>query len=288
MLTVGATRLRLGTAGAAKLFVNGMPAGWLAPARRNAMEEAEFDVTLAEGENEISVWFEDLAERDAVVRVKLVWVAGPEAEAALPYDAPGATVHAVDDAIAAMHLDAKHYDNAEIRLVLPVPFPGPVEGQVTVAGDFMAHGAQSFPLRIPAGANSVRLCHSSALRPNNLCFQLALACEGFATEATLGAEITNLPPSARSRASGVPISKQASVVSVSSSPWAAIQPRAQIWINHPGEVKQSGFGRPSFWGGSASVPQVQQYRDLAIALFDGDVSQLDFAHAWFPTPAFDD
>lgn len=65
-------------------------------------------------------------------------------------------------------------------------------------------------------------------------------------------------------------------------------PRAQIWINHPGEVKQSGFGRPSFWGGSASVPRVQQYRDLAIVLFSGTAGQLDFTHAWFPTPVFDE
>jgi hypothetical protein len=591
----GPARLRLGTAGAAKLHVNGAPAGWLAPARRNAMAEAEFDVTLAEGRNEISVWFEDLAERDAVVRVKLVWVAGPEAEAALPYDAPDASVHAVAEAIAAMHLDAKHYDNAEIRLVLPVPFPGPVEVRVTVAGDFMAHGAQGFALSVPAGAREVHLCHSGALRPNYLYFHLALACEGFATEATLGAEITSLSalgpvpaspqariaealgwiaahaeddtetalacldigtpetlaraeaiiahelrgierchdcadfalvpliwgrlrygdrlpaalvkridaamlayrywmdepgndvqwyfsenhallfhtaaylaghhlqeatfarsgrrgrdqaaigkvrldgwfdhfeaaemaefnsvayfpidlkgltalfalaPDARIRArAGAAIARLVTIVANSAhhgaltaaqgrsyehtlcttttselsglarllwgmggygahvnalaqvalalrddglvladladragwldagtaQEWCFWQgrdafarlyhhktaetamgsaahyrwgdwgyqetliharigrdPRAQIWINHPGEVKQSGFGRPSFWGGSASVPRVQQYRDLAIVLFDGDPSQLDFTHAWFPTPVFED
>ena len=41
-------------------------------------------------------------------------------------------------------------------------------------------------------------------------------------------------------------------------------PQAQVWINHPGEVIHSGYGRPSYWGGSASVPRVQQYRDLAL------------------------
>ncbi len=62
---------------------------------------------------------------------------------------------------------------------------------------------------------------------------------------------------------------------------------AQIWINHPGEVIHSGYGRPSYWGGSASIPRVQQYRGLALVWFDGQPEQPDFTHAWFPTPAFD-
>ncbi len=64
-------------------------------------------------------------------------------------------------------------------------------------------------------------------------------------------------------------------------------PDAQIWINHPGEVIHSGYGRPSYWGGSASVPRCQQYRGLAVLLFDGQPEQPDFTHAWFPTAVFD-
>lgn len=64
-------------------------------------------------------------------------------------------------------------------------------------------------------------------------------------------------------------------------------PAAQVWITHPGEVIHSGYGRPSYWGGSASVPRVQQYRDLAIVRFDGVAPQPDFTHAWFPAPDFD-
>lgn len=65
-------------------------------------------------------------------------------------------------------------------------------------------------------------------------------------------------------------------------------PQAQLWINHPGEMRQSGYGRPSYWGGSASVPRVQQYRDLAIVVFDGAAPQPDLSHCWFPTRSFDD
>jgi hypothetical protein len=64
-------------------------------------------------------------------------------------------------------------------------------------------------------------------------------------------------------------------------------PAAQIWINHPGEVIHSGYGRPSYWGGSASVPRVQQYRDVALVMFDGVPPQPDFTHCWFPAPDFD-
>lgn len=64
-------------------------------------------------------------------------------------------------------------------------------------------------------------------------------------------------------------------------------PDAQIWINHPGEVIHSGYGRPSYWGGSASVPRCQQYRGLAVVWFDGQPEQPGFTHAWFPARMFD-
>jgi hypothetical protein len=64
-------------------------------------------------------------------------------------------------------------------------------------------------------------------------------------------------------------------------------PDAQIWINHPGELIHSGHGRPSYWGGSGTLPRVHQYRGLAVALFDGAAGQADFTHAWFPRFALD-
>jgi hypothetical protein len=66
------------------------------------------------------------------------------------------------------------------------------------------------------------------------------------------------------------------------------EPRAQFWISHLGEMVQSGYGRPSYWGGSASVPRVQQYRGLALVSFAGTAGQMEFTHAWFPTEAFEE
>ena len=65
-------------------------------------------------------------------------------------------------------------------------------------------------------------------------------------------------------------------------------PDAQIWINHPGETIHSGYGRPSYWGGSGTLPRVHQYRGLAVAVFDCAAEQPDFTHAWFPREAFDE
>jgi len=62
---------------------------------------------------------------------------------------------------------------------------------------------------------------------------------------------------------------------------------AQVWINQPGEVIHSGYARPSYWGGSASIPRVQQYRDLAVVVFRGVPPQPGFTHCWFPRQAFD-
>ena len=64
-------------------------------------------------------------------------------------------------------------------------------------------------------------------------------------------------------------------------------PDAQVWINHPGEVLHSGYGRPSYWGGSGTLPRVHQYRDLAVVIFDAAAEQPDFTHAWFPRQVFD-
>lgn len=187
----GPARLRLGICGAAKLFVNGEAAGWLSPTVRNAMTKAEFDVTLREGLNEIAVWQEDLAERDAVIRVLVEWVDGPPARAAHPFDADDALVRGVEAAIAAMHLDRKHYDDTdEIRLVLPCPFPARVAAQVVVSGHFMAHDSQGIALDIAPGAGHAVIGKAGDFPADYRYFHLDLECGGFRTRATLGAEIS--------------------------------------------------------------------------------------------------
>jgi hypothetical protein len=66
------------------------------------------------------------------------------------------------------------------------------------------------------------------------------------------------------------------------------KPEAAIWINHPGETIQFGYGRPSYWGGCGTIPRAQQYRGLAVLSFTTYEEQPDFTHAWFPKAEFDE
>lgn len=64
-------------------------------------------------------------------------------------------------------------------------------------------------------------------------------------------------------------------------------PDAQIFINHPGETIHSGYGRPSFWGGSGTLPRLHQYRNLCVLRFRTAEEQPDFTHAFFAPALFD-
>jgi hypothetical protein len=66
------------------------------------------------------------------------------------------------------------------------------------------------------------------------------------------------------------------------------RPEAAVWINHPGETIQFGYGRPSYWGGCGTIARVQQYRGLAVMDFAAFEEQPDFSHAWFPIAEFDE
>lgn len=187
----GRARFRLGICGAAKAYVNGQPAGWLAPATRNAMNHAEFEADLTEGDNEIAIWFEDLAERDAVIRIDLALISGPLCSEGYPFPAPAETVAAVERAMEAMHLDRAVYDGGEVALICPKPFPGDADGAVKVAGHFMSHGGLSNTLTIPKGAERVAVCNAEDLPADYRYFDIALNCQGFETSIRLGAEITH-------------------------------------------------------------------------------------------------
>ncbi len=70
---------------------------------------------------------------------------------------------------------------------------------------------------------------------------------------------------------------------------AFLGPDASVWINHPGELALTGSGRPSYWAGNGSLPDVVQYRDLAILTYCiPDADEIGFTHAHFPASAFDE
>jgi hypothetical protein len=71
----GEGRLRLRTCGGAVLFINGQEAGWMAPYGRNLGIDRRIQVALKAGRNDIRIWFDDLAERDARYYFQLDYLA---------------------------------------------------------------------------------------------------------------------------------------------------------------------------------------------------------------------
>lgn len=187
----GTARLQPGICGAARIYVNGQSAGWLSPATRNAMDETEIEVELQAGDNDIVFQFEDLCERDAVIRLSLIWLSGPTARVGYPFETEAATVHEVERALEAMHLDRAVYDGEEIELVCPQPFTRSVAARMEIAGYFMSHGKRQMAFEIPAGAERVRLCLSCELPADYRYFDITVDCGGFTTALRLGAEITH-------------------------------------------------------------------------------------------------
>lgn len=65
-------------------------------------------------------------------------------------------------------------------------------------------------------------------------------------------------------------------------------PKARIWINHPGEKEPNGEARPSFWAGNGILPRVNQYRNRALIIMEHVNHDISFSHLYFPKDAFDE
>lgn len=196
----GQAQITLGTCGRAVLLVNGVQAGWMAPTSRNAMAQHDISLPVRAGENEIAVYIEDLAERDARILLSCIWRAGPAARAVPPFP-PIAS--AVEETLSAAHLDRTSYQAQPIVLVLPEPLPHPAQIRLTVAGDFMSHTAETRQFDLPAGARALDLGPSEGYPADYRHFTFDLTCQGFSARRVLGVEISHAqrqgpPPAALS------------------------------------------------------------------------------------------
>ena len=69
---------------------------------------------------------------------------------------------------------------------------------------------------------------------------------------------------------------------------ATLDGTAQVFINHPGEEKIYGNGRPGFWAGNGCLPMAVQHRNIAIVKYNiEDEKLLDYTHAYVPLSEFD-
>ena len=185
----GTARVRLGTCGGAVLLLNGAEAGWMAPYSRNLEAKAEFDLPLKAGLNEVTLFFDDLAERDARYFIQLDYLSGPEAAVAVPVPCPGEAADAVEAALDGMHFDRPAYFDGDMTLIFAAPLPMDVKVDVAVEGDFMSTERFDYGFTLRAGETRLLVGSSSALPADFRHFRVTLDADGFVAARSIGVEI---------------------------------------------------------------------------------------------------
>lgn len=186
----GEAVLKLGTCGGAILFVNGVEIGFMADYVRNLEAKQDFGVSLKAGLNEILVFFDDLAERDARYFFQMDYVSGPAAEQALAVPVSAATAAGIEAALDDMHFEKPVYSSGEAALVTAASLAEPAEATVIVEGDFMSREEpMRLSLTLAAGATRLSLGDSSALPSDFRHFHVSLSAGGFTASRVFGVEI---------------------------------------------------------------------------------------------------
>ncbi|MFZ2102025.1 MAG: hypothetical protein WAU86_15815, partial [Oricola sp.] len=188
--SAGRALLRLRTCGGAILFVNDREAGWMAPYGRNLETAEEFTVDLSPGINNIRVWFDDLAERDARYYFQLDYLSGPAAGHALPIAVDAATADAMESALDAMHFERPAYRTGEVALATDVALPVDARVSVGIEGDFMSiDEPMLIDFTLPAGAVRLAIADAAALPADFRHFKVTLAVGDHAVSRVFGVEI---------------------------------------------------------------------------------------------------
>src|SRR5262249_47305270 len=150
------------TCGGAVLLVNGREVGWIADYVRNLEARREFAVELEAGENELRIYFDDLAERDARYFFQLDFVDGPDAAQALPVSIDGTVAAAVEAALVQMHFERPTYTAGEVALVTSASLPAAAEVSVTVAADVLSSERFARRVRLDAGASRLAIADAAS------------------------------------------------------------------------------------------------------------------------------
>ncbi len=185
----GEAVLRLAVCGGAVLWVNGEEIGWTAPYSRNLAAAAAFTTALREGLNEVLVFFDDLAERDARYFLQAEYVSGPRAEEALAVPCDAAVAAAVEDALEHIRLDRAFYTDGEVTLRLARAAAFDMEAAVSIEGDFISFHRERAGGVIAAGGDRLVLGGARAIAAGYRHFHVTLSAGGFSATRTLGAEI---------------------------------------------------------------------------------------------------
>ncbi len=184
--------IRLGTCGGAVVWLNGREIGWMAPYSRNLEAKQEFELPLSEGLNEITIFFDDLAERDARYFFQMDYVSGPKARLSLPCPVPGSLAESLEAALDRMHFDRPHYFGGDIALRLAAPLPVEVGVNVAIEGDFMSTERFDYDFILPSGATELTIGPSENAPADFRHFRITLDAGGFVASRSLGVEICHV------------------------------------------------------------------------------------------------
>lgn len=188
--STGEALVRLRTCGGAILFANGEEVGWMAPYGRNLESAENFRIALKAGRNEIRIWFDDLAERDARYYFQLDYLSGPTTAVALPIEVEGAAADAMEAALDDMRFERPAYDRGEVALVTDVALPRDTAVAVEIEGDFMSIEAPvRFAFDLPAGQKRLPIADTEQLPADFRHFKVTLAIGGHAVSRVFGVEI---------------------------------------------------------------------------------------------------
>lgn len=183
----GAASVRLGTCGGAVIFVNGREIGWMAPYTRNLEAKQEFELPLEAGPNEITIFFDDLAERDASYFFELDYLSGPDAVVAMPVGADERLARSIEATLGAMRFDRSAYLDGEVTLIFPAPLPVAMRATVAIEGEERARG-----YRLERGAVKLPLGPSAGMPADFRHFEVSLDVGGFVGTRMTGVEICHV------------------------------------------------------------------------------------------------
>ncbi len=187
--SAGPARLKLATCGGAILFVNGAEIGWMAPYSRNLEAAQIFDVEFAEGPNEIELWFDDLAERDARYYFQMDYLSGPKASTALGAGNDEAVASAIVNALSTMHFESPSYTSGEVALEFAEAMPADVEAEIGIEGDFMSIEHFRLERHISSGQTRLVVDDAANLPSDFRHFNVTLKAGGFSAGRVFGVEI---------------------------------------------------------------------------------------------------
>ncbi|PYE93557.1 hypothetical protein C8J35_1137 [Rhizobium sp. PP-F2F-G38] len=185
----GMANIRLGTCGGAVLWLNGEEIGWIAPYSRNLEVKQDFALPLVEGRNEITLFFDDLAERDARYFYQMDYLSGPAARVCVPVPVPGSVAESLEAALDGMHLDRPHYFGGDITLCLAEPLALDVDVNVAIEGDFMSRERFDFDFKLKAGETTLLIGQAESAPADFRHFRITLDAGGFVAARSLGVEI---------------------------------------------------------------------------------------------------